>query len=110
MLLYPGILLNSMQKIKIKFKKGEEVKFISHRDLMRVFQRAIRRADLPITYSQGFNPHMKISWGNALKLGKTSDNEEATLHMADWTRPQTVKAQLNSVLPPGIEILDAFMV
>ncbi|MBU1026348.1 MAG: TIGR03936 family radical SAM-associated protein, partial [Candidatus Margulisbacteria bacterium] len=86
------------QKVKIIYSKGEEVKFISHRNLMMVFQRAIRRADLPMAYSQGFNPHMRISWGNALKLGATSANEEATLHLATWAKPEEIKAKLNQQL------------
>jgi len=99
-----------VQKIRIKFAKGEEMKFISHRDLMRVFQRAIRRAGLPIAYSQGFNPHMKISWGNALKLGKTSDSEFAVLQFDNWIKPQELLQRLNRQLPKGIEILEANLV
>ena len=99
-----------MQKIQIKYTKGEEVKFISHRDLMRVFQRAVRRAELPIAYSQGFNPHMKISWGQALKVGATSEGELATIQIDGWLKPQEVMARLNQTLPRGIAILEAFVV
>jgi radical SAM-linked protein len=99
-----------VQKIRIKYTKGEEVRFISHRDLMRVFQRAIRRSNLSIAYSQGFNPHMKISWGNALKLGKTSDNEYAVLQFDNWIKPQELMQRLNRELPKGIEILEANLV
>ncbi|NQT29810.1 MAG: DUF2344 domain-containing protein [Candidatus Saganbacteria bacterium] len=99
-----------MNRVKIKYSKGEEIKFISHRDLMRVFIRAIRRAELPIAFSQGFNPHMKISWGQALKLGKTSDDESATLQFEGWVKPQTVMEKLSQQLPPGIEILAADLV
>lgn len=99
-----------MFQVKVKYKKGEEVKFISHKDLMRAFQRAIRRAELPIAYSQGFNPHMKISWGDALKVGAISDREFATLEFENWVKPNAVKEKLNQQLPPGLEILDAFVV
>ncbi len=99
-----------MQRIKIIYKKGEEVKFISHRDLMRAFQRAIRRADLPISYSQGFNPHMKISWGNALKVGATAAAEEAVLQFESWLKPEEVKLRLNQELPKGLAISDVFLV
>ncbi|MDD5593746.1 MAG: TIGR03936 family radical SAM-associated protein [Candidatus Margulisbacteria bacterium] len=99
-----------MQKIKVKYKKGEEVKFISHRDLMRAFQRAIRRADLPVAYSQGFNPHMKISWGNALKVGAVSDGEFAEIQFELWVKPPELKDRLNRHLPKGLEILEAFLV
>jgi len=97
-------------RIKIVYTKGEEVKYISHRDLMRAFQRAVRRAELPIAFSQGFNPHMKISWGNALKVGATSEHEEATLQFAQWVKPDEVKERLNKVLPRGLAILDAFLI
>ncbi len=99
-----------MKRIRIKYTKGEEVKYISHRDLMRVFQRAIRRANLPILYSQGFNPHMKISWGQALKVGKSSEGEYAELQMEENVKPREVKDKLNQVLPKGIEILEAYLI
>lgn len=99
-----------MQHIKIKYRKGEQVKYISHRDLMRAVQRAIRRAGLPIAYSQGFNPHMKISWGNALKVGATSESEYATLQIDGWINPEKIVALLNTKLPPGLEVLEAAVV
>ena len=99
-----------MQRIRIKYRKGEEVKFISHRDLMRAFMRAIRRAGLPIAYSQGFNPHMKISWGNALKVGAASEAEFAELQFEQWVKPQELKERLNRQLPKGLEILEADLV
>lgn len=99
-----------MQKVKIKYRKGEEVKFISHRDLMRAFQRAIRRAGLPVAYSQGFNPHMKIAWGNALKVGAISEAEFAEIQIDGWVKPSELMARLNAALPPGLEILDANLV
>lgn len=99
-----------MQRIQIDYTKGEEVKFISHRDLMRVMQRAVRRADLPIAYSQGFNPHMKISWGQALKVGATSAGETAVLQMADWVKPEEIMAKLNQNLPQGLAIIKASVV
>jgi radical SAM-linked protein len=99
-----------MKKIKIKYTKGEEVKYISHRDLMRVFQRALRRSEIPMVYSQGFNPHMRISWGQALKVGQSSDNEYAVIQVEGHVKHREVMDKLNQTLPPGIEILDAFLV
>jgi radical SAM-linked protein len=99
-----------MQKIKIKYKKDEEVKFLSHKELMRSIQRAVRRAGLPIAYSQGFNPHMKISWGNALKVGATSENEYAELQIDGWLKPFELMDRLNKELPLGLAILDAYVV
>lgn len=99
-----------MLRIKIIYKKGEEVKYLSHKDLMRAFQRAIRRAKLPINYSQGFNPHMKISWGQALKVGATAESEAAELEMMEFIKPMVVKDRLNQNLPPGLAIIDSFMI
>ena len=99
-----------MFQVKVKYTKGEEIKFISHRDLMRAFQRAIRRAELPMAYSQGFNPHMKISWGDALKVGTTSEGEYATLQFETWIKPKEVQERLNQTLPPGIKILEAVVI
>ncbi len=99
-----------MQRISVKYTKGEEIKFISHRDLMRTFQRAVRRADIPIAYSQGFNPHMKISWGNALKVGQSSSGELAQLQIDGWIKPAELMARLNRHLPKGLEILEANLV
>jgi len=99
-----------MQKIRVIFRKGEEVKYISHRDLIRAFTRAIRRAGLPIAYSQGFNPHMKISWGNALKVGATSENEFAELQFEGWVKPREVLERLGPKMPRGLEISEANLV
>lgn len=99
-----------MKRIKIKYTKGDEVRFISHRNIMQVFRRAIRRAELPVIYSQGFNPHMRISWGDALKVGNTSMDEHAVIQLEDNIKPHEVKEKLNKELPRGIEILDAFLV
>lgn len=99
-----------MKKIRIKYTKGNEVKFISHRNIMQVFQRAIRRAELPVIYSQGFNPHMRISWGDALKVGRSSMDEHAVIQFEGNIKPHEVKEKLNKELPGGIEILEAFLV
>jgi radical SAM-linked protein len=99
-----------VQRIRIKYCKDEAVKFISHRDLMRAFQRAIRRAGLPVAYSQGYNPHMKISWGNALKVGAVSEAEFAEIQIDGWIKPHELLAQLNRQLPKGLEIVDANLV
>lgn len=95
-----------MHTVKVVYKKGEEVKFISHLDHMRAIERAIRRADLPIAYSQGFNPRMKISYKTqALKVGQTSDVCEAEFTFLDPITPKDVMDRLNNTLPKGLQIL-----
>ena len=91
-------------KIKAVFSKTGDMKFISHLDLMRLFQRALRRADLPVTISQGFSPHLKISIARAMKLGIESDSEELTINMSEVVAPEIIKRSLNDKLPGGIRI------
>lgn len=101
-------MVSNFCKIKIKYAKGEEIKFISHLDHIRVLERALRRANLPIAYSQGFNPRPSISYKTrALKVGETSDNCEAVLTFEGWIKPDTVKLALNQVLPRGFSIVVA---
>ena len=94
-------------KIEIKFAKKKLMRFISHLDLMRLFQRAARRANLPIMLTEGFNPHPKISVKRALKLGLTSENEEAIFYLKEKVSPEKFKERLQRQLPEGIEIKEA---
>ncbi|MCX5750630.1 MAG: TIGR03936 family radical SAM-associated protein, partial [Candidatus Saganbacteria bacterium] len=66
-----------MQRLRIKYTKEDPVRFIGHLDFIKIFEKAMRRTDLPVAYSQGFNPRMQISWGLPLALGITSDGEIA---------------------------------
>ena len=83
------------------------MRFISHLDLMRLFMRALRRAELPIKITQGFNPHPKLSIRRALKLGLESDNEEAIVALRDFVKPEVFKDRLQVQLPEGIQIKQA---
>ena len=80
------------------------MRFISHLDLMRLFQRALRRADLPVTITQGFSPHLKISINRALKLGAQSLDEALTVHMSEIVEPALFIRLLNKNLPEGVKI------
>ncbi|WP_069649232.1 TIGR03936 family radical SAM-associated protein [Caloranaerobacter ferrireducens] len=94
-----------MSTIRVKFSKNDEMKYISHLDLMRLFQRAFRRADIPIRYSQGFNPHPKFSLATALPIGVTSDGEYMDVELEnDLDRDEFIN-RLNDVLPKGVRIL-----
>ena len=64
-----------MQRLRVTFSRGEELKYLSHLDVMRLWERALRRADLPLAYSQGFSPHAKISIAAPLPLGVTGERE-----------------------------------
>ena len=80
------------------------MRFISHLDLMRLFQRALRRADLPVTITQGFNPRLKISINRALKLGAESLGEALTVHLSKTVEPALFTELLNKNLPEGVRI------
>lgn len=96
-----------MYKITFIFSKKGYMRYISHLDLMRLFMRALRRADLPLKMSEGFNPHPKLSIKRALKLGLESDNEEATVLLKELVEPDAFRERLQRELPEGIEIRDA---
>lgn len=97
-----------MVNIRVKFRRGDEVKFISHLDLMKVFERAIRRARLPIAYSQGFNPHPGMVFGLPLGVSVTSDAEYGDFEITDDSFPMNEFIErLNAQLPAGIEVLAA---
>ncbi len=83
------------------------MRFISHLDLMRLFQRALRRANLPVAITQGFSPRLKISIDRALKLGLESLDEKLTLHMSKPVEPALFVELLNKNLPTGVRIAKA---
>lgn len=95
--------------IRLKFIKGNEVKYISHLDLMRTFQRAIRRADIPVSYSSGFNPHQEISFGAPLALGVTSNAEYLDLKLKSVVEIEVLVERLNNALPEGIRVLNGIL-
>jgi radical SAM-linked protein len=68
-------------RLVIKYTKEERVKYISHLDFLRLVQRAIRRADIPVAYSQGFNPHPRLSFASALAVGVTSEGEYLDIYL-----------------------------
>lgn len=98
----------TLNNIRVKFRRGDEVKFISHLDLMKVFERATRRARLPIAYSQGFNPHPGMVFGLPLSVGVTSEAEYGDFDITEDELPiNEFVDRLNSQLPQGLEILSA---
>lgn len=99
-----------MERYLIKFTKLNEVKFISHLDTMRTIHRAFRRAELPITYSKGFNPHASISVSAPLTLGIASLCEYADIEMDDYINEDIVKERLNNNLPSGIRIIEVIYI
>lgn len=95
-----------MKKLRLAFKKGEQLRFLSHLDYAQAVERTIRRAGIAMAYSEGFNPHMKISFSSALALGITATCEYADLDILEDTPVDAVIARLNRVAPPGLEVID----
>jgi len=90
-------------RFRIRFEKGPEMRFISHLDLMRTWERTLRRSELPLAFSQGHHPHIKMSFGPPLPLGHRSRAECFDLEL---TRPPGVDLaeRLNTVLPDGLRV------
>lgn len=92
-------------KIRIKFAKYGAMKFIGHLDMMRYFQKAIRRADIDIRYSEGFNPHQIMSFAAPLGVGIESYGEYMDIEVLSMTSAEDMKRALNDVMVEGVEIL-----
>lgn len=82
------------------------MRYISHLDLMRLFTRAMRRAELPLKMSEGFSPHPKLSLKRALKLGVESEHEEASIVLRFPVTPEEFQDRLQKKLPEGIQVKD----
>lgn len=99
-----------MQRLRLRFFRGEELKYISHLDLMRFWERALRRAQIPVIYSEGFSPHPRISLAAPLPLGTTSEAELMDVFLRRAASPYFIIQSLNPQLPPGIRIVETFQV
>ena len=97
-----------MQRLRIRFSRGEEIKYISHLDLLRLWQRALVRADMPLAYSEGFSPHPRMSLAAPLALGVTGEAELMDIYLAKWSSPHTFTAAIARQLPLGIKIEQVF--
>lgn len=86
------------------FNKGENIRYISHLDILRLFQRAAVRAELPMSYSQGYNPHMLIGFACALPTGAMSEAEYGELTLSCELECEEIMKRLNAVLPLGCKI------
>ena len=97
-----------MQRLRIKFSRGEEVKFISHLDIVRLWDRAFHRARLPLAFSEGFNPHPKMSLAAPLAVGMTSEAELMDVMVTRPVSPHWFTEAVGRQLPAGIGILGVY--
>ncbi len=99
-----------MQRLRIKYRRGQELKYISHLDIMRLWQRAFTRAGMALAYSEGFHPHPKISLAAPLAVGVTSEAELMDVTLTRQVSPHFFTAAVNGQLPAGFEILQVIPV
>ena len=92
-------------KVRIKFRKYGVLKFLGHLDVMRLFQKAMRRADIPIAFTSGYSPHMIMSFAQPLGLGITSEGEYLDIELADKISSEDAVIQLNKTMPEGIDVV-----
>ena len=98
-------------RLRIRYSKKGKVRFISHRDVARIWERALRRAGVSVAYSQGFSPRPKLSFGLALSTGHESEAEFLDLELSDedgdWTavRGEDLAARLRAALPVGLDVV-----
>lgn len=97
-----------MARIQYQFRRTSPLRFLSHLDQQRLFQRAFRRADILVEYSQGFNPHPKMSFALAMSVGLTSDSEYGEVTVSEELNVVEFVERMNRALPEGLEILRAW--
>ncbi|MBO0656974.1 DUF2344 domain-containing protein [Streptomyces triculaminicus] len=96
-----------MQRIRLRYTKRGRLRFTSHRDFQRAFERALRRAEVPMAYSAGFTPHPKVSYANAAPTGTGSEAEYLEIQLAAVRDPAVLRTLLDESLPDGLDIVDA---
>ena len=96
-----------MQKVRLRYTKTGRLRFSSHRDFSRAFERALKRAGVPMAYSSGFHPHPRISYANAAPTGAGSDAEYVEIGLASEVDPEQVRASIDEALPPGLDVVEA---
>jgi radical SAM-linked protein len=92
---------------RVRFTKTGRMRFLSHHDLMRMFERALRRTALPLRMTEGYNPHPVVSFPTALGLGIESVDEVLEFELSSWTAPRQIEKLLGSQLPEGVSVVSA---
>jgi radical SAM-linked protein len=92
---------------RVRFTKTDKMRFLSHHDLMRLFERALRRSGLPLRMTEGYNPHPVLAFPTALGLGIESLDEILEFELSSWTSPKQLEKLLGEQLPGGVTIASA---
>jgi len=93
-------------KLLVRYGKRGAMRFASHRDFARVFERALRRAQIPMAYSSGFNPHQRVSYVNPAPTGALSEAEFVVISLREVVDPADVRTRLCVAMPVGFPIID----
>src|SRR5262249_41272605 len=96
-----------VQRVRLRYAKRGRMRFTSHRDFARAFDRAILRANVPIAFSQGFTPHPKVSYASAAPTGVASEAEYLEIGLRDRVDAAVLRTALDAALSPGLDVLDA---
>ncbi|MFI5689698.1 TIGR03936 family radical SAM-associated protein [Streptomyces sp. NPDC051636] len=96
-----------MQRIRLRYTKRGRLRFTSHRDFQRAFERALRRAEVPMAYSAGFTPHPKVSYANAAPTGTGSEAEYLEIALTEARDPEKLRVLLDESLPAGLDVIEA---
>ncbi len=94
-----------VQRLRVHYAKRGRLRFASHRDFARAFERALRRAGIPMAYSSGFSPHPRISYANAAPTGAASEAEYLEIALTARCDPAAVQRGLDAALPPGMDVV-----
>jgi radical SAM-linked protein len=95
-----------VQRVRVRYAKRGQLRFASHRDFARTFERSLRRADVPVAYSAGFTPHPRISYVGAAPTGAGSEAEYLELALARRVDVHELRAALDASLPAGLDVLE----
>jgi len=95
-----------VQRLRLRYAKRGRLRFTSHRDFARAFERALRRADVPIAYSAGFTPHPRVSYLGAAPTGVASEAEYLELGLAHQVDPAELRVRLDHALPDGLDLIE----
>jgi radical SAM-linked protein len=95
-----------VQRLRVRYAKRGRLRFTSHRDFSRAFERAIVRARIPMAYSSGFNPHPRISYAGASPTGAASEAEYLEIGLATRVEPAEILAALDESLPDGLDVME----
>jgi radical SAM-linked protein len=97
--------LPAVQHLLVRYAKRGKMRFASHLDVARAFERGVRRAELPVAYSAGFTPHPKISYAGGAPTGVASEAEYLSLALTSRHEADAVRERLNAALPDGIDVI-----